>query len=389
MLRERHLVEEHGAHRVVRTDEQRALEGDVEPGRHLGIRACQVDCDLVALDAHRRLDPQADAAVAGVVVEPPGRCLVLAVRDRDDLRAQHPLRVVHPVVGGAHDDVDAVSLDEAEEAIAPELAGREHRVHVAAIHRLGADVLEDHPVEVLVQLAAPVPTQPVVELRLRVDVECVRVDPGIRAADVEHVRGDCCEADVLAVVEDRHRDRDVRRVRGAQVRVVVDDHIALVDLVGERVHEAADVPGQRADVHRRRVRLAELAPFDVEDARAEVFRLADDRRVAHAEEDAGHLFRDRVKPSAEDPQRDRVDLDALARRRPRLPADLVAHDAHTVTAFAWASAGAPAELPVSITMWPKRSMLADVPGGMTVVESYWLTIAGPSSPLPARSAARS
>ena len=89
-----------------------------------------------------------------VVVEPAGRRLVLAVGDLLDLRAEHALGVVHPVVAGAHHGLGAVALDEAQEALAAELAGGEHRVHVAAVHRLRADVVEDHPVEVLVQLAA-------------------------------------------------------------------------------------------------------------------------------------------------------------------------------------------------------------------------------------------
>src|SRR5207244_2588373 len=101
------------------------------------------------------------------------------------------------------------------------------------------------------------------------------------AADVEDMRSHCGEAEELAFVEDRYRDRNVRRVRSAEVRVVVDDHVTVLDLAREAPEEAADVPRQRPDVHRSRVRLAELAPLAVEDARAEVLRLADDRGVAH------------------------------------------------------------------------------------------------------------
>ena len=53
------------------------------------------------------------------------------------------------------------------------------------------------------------------------------------------------------------------------------------------------------------------------------------------------------------------------------------------------TASASAATPVPITMFPKRSTCAVSPGGITVVESYWLTIAGPSSRFPAFSAARS
>ena len=155
--------------------------------------------------------------------------------------------------------------DQAEEALLAELARGEHRVHVAAVHRLRADVVEDHAVEVLVQHSGLVPAERVVHLRLGVDVERVGVDPGVGAADVEHVRGHGGEAEQLALVEDRHRDRDVRAVRGPQVGVVVDDHVAVLELPVEPVQEPADVPGQGADVHRRRVGLAELAALRVED----------------------------------------------------------------------------------------------------------------------------
>ena len=395
VLGERDLVEQDRAHRVVRADEERPLERDVVAGRHLGVRARQVDRDLVALDDHLRLDPQADAAVARVVVEPAGRRLVLAVRQLADLRAQHRLAVVHPVVRGAHHRVHAVALVEPEHPVPPELARGHHRVHVAAVHRLRADVVEDHLVEVLVQLAGLVPAEPVVDLRLGVDVERVGVDPGEGAADVEHVRRHRREPHELALPEDRHRDGDVRAVRGAVVRVVVDDHVALDDLPLEVAHEAADVPGERADVHRRRVRLAELAALRVEDPGAEVLGLADDRRVGHPEQDARHLLRDRVERAAEDAHRDRVDLDPLELRRPRVLPQLVLESRHghtpslVVTVAAAATARASAEAPTSITMFPKRSTCASTPGGITVVESYWLTIAGPTRRLPARSASRS
>ncbi len=299
--------------------------GDVVAGRHLRVGAGQVDRDLVALDADGRLHPQADAPVARVVVEPARRRLVLAVRDLLDLRAEHALGVVHPVVAGAHHGFHAVALDEPEEALAAELAGGQHRVHVAAVHRLRADVLEDHPVEVLVERAPLVPAEAVVELRLGVDVEGVGVDAGERTAHVQDVRRHSGKTEVLALPEDGNGNGHVGRVRCAQVRVVVDDDVALLDFPAQGVHEAADVPGQRADVHRRRVGLAELAALGVEDARAEIFRLPDDRRVAHAEEHARHLLGDGVEGAAEDSERDRVDLDAAlswaapAACRPRTP----------------------------------------------------------------------
>ncbi len=217
---------------------------------------------------------------------------------------------------------------EPQEPVPAQLARGEHRVHVAPVHRLGPDVVEDHPVEVLVQLPGLVPAERVVHLRLGVDVERVGVDARERASDVEHVRGHGGEAEQLPLVEDRHRDGDVGAVRGAEVGMVVDDDVAVPDLPFQAVEEAADVPGQGADVHRRRVRLAELTPLRVEDSGPEILGLADDRAVAHAEEHAGHLLGDGVERAAEDPEGDRVDLHPLARRRARPATDLVLHHRH-------------------------------------------------------------
>jgi hypothetical protein len=191
------------------------------------------------------------------------------------------------------------------------------------VHRLGPDVVEDHLVEILVELPALVPTHGVVDLGLGVDVERVGVDARERATYVEDVSGHRREAEQLALPEDRHRDRDVRRMGGAEVRVVVEDHVSLLDLALQPVEEAADVPGQRTDVHRSRVRLAQLTALGVEDARAEILRLPDDRGIGHAEQDARHLLGDRVEGAPEHSQGDRVYLDPLARRRSGRAPDFV------------------------------------------------------------------
>ena len=69
--------------------------------------------------------------------------------------------------------------------------------------------------------------------------------------------------------------------------------------------------------------------------------------------------------------------------------DMIRPPRSSACATAAATARACADAPTSITMFPERSTWAPIPGGITVVESYWLTIAGPSSRFPALSAARS
>ena len=53
---------------------------------------------------------------------------------------------------------------------------------------------------------------------------------------------------------------------------------------------------------------AERVEVGVEQARAEVLRLADDRRERHPVEDVAHLLGDGLERAADDLQRDRVDL---------------------------------------------------------------------------------
>ena len=51
--------------------------------------------------------------------------------------------------------------------------------------------------------------------------------PGYGPANVEHVRRDRREPEQLVVPEDRYGNRDVRRMRGAEIRVVVHDHVTI------------------------------------------------------------------------------------------------------------------------------------------------------------------
>ena len=115
--------------------------------------------------------------------------------------------------------------------------------------------------------------------------------------------------------------------------MVVEDDVPLLDLAFQPVEEPAYVPGEGADVHRGRLGLAELAALRVEDAGAEILGLADDRRVAHAEENTGHLLRDRVEGAAKHAQGNRVDLDAGARGWARLASDLVLENRHVASSL--------------------------------------------------------
>ena len=256
------------------------------------------------------------------------------------------------------------SAQQLEVALPGELAGGDHRLDVAAVVRRRPRVLEDVLPERLLAHAPLGELDRAVDVPLRPVVDKVDREARVRAADVEQMRRRAREAGQLALEEDRDDDRDIRRVRRAEIRVVVEDHVAVVDVLAEERDHALDDLRHRAHEHRRRVRLGELVALGVEDPRAEILRLADDRRVAHPVQDAGHLLRDRREGAADHAHQDR--------RRELAP-----------------PAPSRCARRQSITMFPKRSISAARPGGTTVVESYCSTIAGPSIRSPARSSSRS
>ena len=109
-----------------------------------------------------------------------------------------------------------------------------------------------------------------VDVPLRPVVDEVDREPRVGAPDVEHVRRRAREADELAVEEDRDHDRDVGGVRGAAVGVVVQDDVAVVDVLAEDRDDVLDDLRHRAHEHRSRVRLGQLVAVPVEDAGAEI-----------------------------------------------------------------------------------------------------------------------
>ena len=141
-------------------------------------------------------------------------------------------------------------------------------------------------------------------------------------------------------------DRDVRRVGGAAVGVVVEDDVAVVDVVAEERNHVLDDLRHRTHEHGCRVGLGQLVALMVEDARAEVLRFADDRRVGHAVEHPCHLLGDRRKCTA-----DHAYENGRRELRPRAPS-------------------ARSGFVQSMRMFPKRSISAARPGGTIVVESY-------------------
>ena len=166
------------------------------------------------------------------------------------------------------------------------------------------------------------------QLALGEHVGDVDGEAGVGGADVEHVPGAARERHMPALEEDRDDDAVVGAVRRAVVGMVVQDDVAGGVAAGEALLDAAHIGGERSAVHRRRIAFADLAPIAVEDAGADVLRLAHDVRPRHADQQLGHLVRDRAEGAADHLQGDGIDLDAPPQALARGPLAVAERRAH-------------------------------------------------------------
>ena len=253
-------------------------------------------------------------------------------------------------------------IDEFDEALDAELDGGNLRLdvahHLARHPRVGLDELPERAIE----LAAFVELHALEQHALGEHVRHVDDEAWRRRSDIHVMRRVGRVTDELAIVEDRRHGGDVRRVARTVIGVVVDDDIAGLPGVVQRLVDPSQVGRNGADMHRRRIGFAERVEVAIEEPGAEILRLPDDRRIGHAVEHMTHLLRDRMQGTADHLQGDGVDFDGLG-----------GHD--------WTT---------SLTCrLPDCATVASWPGGTIVVESVWMTMAGPSMCWPALSLLRS
>ena len=111
------------------------------------------------------------------------------------------------------------------------------------------------------------------------------INPGVAAPMSTMVRGIGRKSDQRALVENRHDNGDVRRMARSVIGMIVNDEIAVMPFaVLQRVANAREIAGQRADMQRRRFRLAERIELGVEQSGAKILRFADDGGERHAVE---------------------------------------------------------------------------------------------------------
>ena len=276
------------------------VEVEVDRARGLRRRPSEVEHGALALAPDRQLDAERAVALPVVVHE-----VLERLRRLGDLLHDEPLhraaRAVEQRIARGQIRGAAEPLAELED---PLLAHRRrsaerHDVRHGGLRRAG--VARQDGEQRAVQLAG------VVELhRRKADpllVDRANLDahrPECPAADIEQVPELAREADELVPVEDRAQDEHVRRVRdrsAAEVRVVLNDHVAGPELLVEVLEERGQVGTELPDEH---------APVPVGDERVRVVRLADHGRDRRSEHDRIHLVPHHSQRVLDDLERDRV-----------------------------------------------------------------------------------
>ena len=195
------------------------------------------------------LDTQPDhhlrVVVERIVVDD-RRGLVDAVGNLLDEATDEELGRVEDLLDGRAPEVDTVPAHQLVKLALADGAGADHRFDVVGDHR-HPHVGHDQPPDVLTH------TSPRVDLHRR-DPQGLLPDvdgPGVVgarhvSADVGLVRGHHRPGDVLAGVEHGPGDLPVGRLVPTRERVVVQDHVALLDLAAKGVDALREAPGHLA-----------------------------------------------------------------------------------------------------------------------------------------------
>ena len=164
---------------------------------------------------------------------------------------------------------------EGGEAVAGPAVGRDLGAEVTAPLGGGADVGEDEVLHVAVDRPRPVDPDRRQPEPLAVDLGHRAVAPRGGAPDIRPVRAHAAEPEEGAVDEGGRHDVDVREVRAPEVRVVVDEDVARLDVVPRADHRPHRVR-HRAEVDRQVRPLRDHAALGVEDPARVVARDLED-----------------------------------------------------------------------------------------------------------------
>jgi hypothetical protein len=208
----------------------------------------------------------------------------------------------------------AVLLQQLDQAPLADGAGTHLGLHVV-LHDVEPHVGEDQVPDVLAQLAAVDDFDRRDPQRLLPDLDRVRVvAAGNGAADVGLVALHRGPARELALEEHRLEHRDVVVLVAQREHVVVEEHVAFVDVAVEQLADVLAHRCQREGQDRQVLGLLQHAAVLVVQARDVVLGFAQDRRARRLLHRDAHLVGDRLEGARVHRQQDGIDFHAATSR---------------------------------------------------------------------------
>ncbi len=271
----------------------------VDEALGLLVALTEVEGQVLADDLDRQGDPVGAVLVDAVVVEQ-RLGAVLPVGNLGYRGADLACARLQQLVGGLADGLRTVLL---QERLEPPFADRggpdlavEHALHQGAHPHVGQDEFPGvTPQFALLDDAGRRDADSLLQ-----DVPGAGVEPDDTAAtDVDVVSLGRRPEDELTVPEDRPGDGDVRQMRAAVERVVVDEDVAVVHVVAEELRDGAQGEGRRPADDGNVVGLREQPAVGAEERGREVAGFHEDGRAGRAQHRLAHLAGDAVQGAAD------------------------------------------------------------------------------------------
>ena len=280
--------------------------GAVDEAVGLGVGLGVIEFHMRVFDGDGDADGEFRALVMAVEIDH-AFAAIDAVRDVRDLRLHHLLGGVEQRRLVGLENIAAVFLQQRAHPPLADGAGA-HLGFQIVLHDVEADIGKNQIPDVAAQLALLVDFHRRNAQRLLPDflgVGIVAARHG--AADIGLMALHRGPGDQRAVVEDRLIDGDVVVLVAEREHVVVEDHVAVVNVVAEIAHQVLAHRAEREGEDRQVLGLLQHVAVGVVEPGDEILGLAQDRRARGLDHGRAHLVGDRAEGAGQYRHQDRID----------------------------------------------------------------------------------
>ena len=214
----------------------------------------------------------------------------LAVRQLCQEGSHHALRVVEDFLHDFRKSLAAVFIGQVGQSLARPSVGSNLCTEVAPTLVGCADIRPYNRLDVPVEFAFVVYAHWRKSKTFAIDFRHRAVAARSGAADIRPMSTHAAKPEQLAFIEGGTDDIDVRQMRAAEIGVIVNEHIAIMDIVAKGLDHRAHCVRHRAEMDWQIRALRHHVAFRVEDAAGIVARDFQDWRIGGFGEDDLHLL---------------------------------------------------------------------------------------------------